>query len=40
MINFPQKIENETVGQYISRLLSEKIITVSQIHLAIQHFNK
>ena len=40
MINFPQPELNESIGQYISRLLSNKTITTSQIPMAVQHFNK
>jgi hypothetical protein len=39
MINLPEPILNETIGQYIGRLMAEKVITFSQIHLAISKFN-
>ena len=35
----PEPGPNETIGQYISRLMDTKIINVNTITLAIQKFN-
>jgi len=39
-LTLPQPELNESIGQYISRLLEAKTITTSQIPQAVQHFNK
>jgi len=39
-LTLPQPELNESIGQYISRLLEAKTITTSQIPMAVQHFNK
>ena len=39
-LTLPQPELNESIGQYISRLLEAKTITTSQIPIAVQHFNK
>ena len=39
-LTLPQAELNESIGQYISRLLEAKTITTSQIAIAVQHFNK
>ena len=38
-MNLPQPLENESIGDYIKRLVSEKLITASQIPLAIKKYN-
>jgi hypothetical protein len=40
MIELPQPGPNETIGQYIARLMDTKIINATQIPLAINKFNK
>jgi hypothetical protein len=40
MIELPKPNEGENLGDYIKRLLDEKIITGSQIPLAVKNFNK
>lgn len=38
-MNLPEVNPGELIGQYIGRLISEKIITTGQIPLAITKFN-
>jgi hypothetical protein len=40
MIELPAPGPNEPIGQYISRLLANKIITAAQVPLAIQNYSK
>jgi hypothetical protein len=39
-LTLPQPELNESIGQFISRMLAEKKITTGQIPQAVQHFNK
>ena len=40
MIELPVVLENESLQDYIKRLLKDNIITASQITLAIINYNK
>jgi len=39
MIDLPKPNENETIGQYVNRLLSDKIITTTEIQYAVRKYN-